>query len=402
MELTDVTGLTLTKLKEEMTSELEAIISWWVINMPDKINGGFYGNIDNNNIPDTNAPKGIVLNSRILWTFSAASTFSKNNHCKEIASRAYQYICNHFLDNEFGGVYWSVDGMGKPHEDKKQIYGIAFFLYGLSEYYEKWRDENVLQLAIRCFRWIESYSFDKKNGGYFEAFTRDWQKISDLRLSAKDINESKTMNTHLHILEAYTNLYKIWNDELLKDRIIHLLELFDKYFIDKNSFHLHLFFDDQWELRSSLQSYGHDIEAAWLLRQCALVIGNKKLIQQFGEYAVRIADAAAEGLDIDGGLWYEYEKSDDHLIKEKHWWPQAEALIGFLDVYHLTKNKLYLHKAFNSWRFIEKHLRDNLNGEWYWGITEDYNIIGKEKAGFWKCPYHNSRACIEVITRNFN
>ncbi|MDP4261229.1 MAG: AGE family epimerase/isomerase [Bacteroidota bacterium] len=389
----------LPRIRMEMEEELHSILDYWIRNMVDEKQGGFLGGIDHNNIVDPHAPKGVVLNSRILWTFSAAYLRDKRQEYLAMASRAYRYIVDHFIDRKYGGVYWSVDSKGIMLDGKKQVYGLAFCIYGLTEYYKVTKEEVALHLAENLFKHIENHSFDKKHGGYLEAFTQGWKPISDMRLSEKDENEKKTMNTHLHIIEAYTNLYMVRPADSLKESIKHLLDVFDQYFIDPQTSHLRLFMDESWNSRSSLISYGHDIEAAWLLLECAEITGSENYISRFKEIGIRLANAAAEGLDADGGLWYEYDPVKDELIREKHSWPQAEAMVGFLNAYQLTGEERYLHYSLHNWEFVKQYIKDNNKGEWFWGVNADHSVMQKEKAGFWKCPYHNSRACMELIRR---
>jgi mannobiose 2-epimerase len=388
----------LLKYKTELRLELDEILTYWINNVVDEEKGGFYGAVSTDNVADLFAPKGVVLNSRILWTFSAASRFSENKHCLDIAKRAFNYIDNHFIDHEQGGVFWSVDHNGKILDGKKQVYGLAFCLYGLVEYYKVTGNEIALGLARDLFKCIEKYSFDKENKGYIEAFTKEWQPIDDLRLSEKDSNEKKTMNTHLHIIEAYANLYQVWPEIFLRERITGLLNVFEKYFLNNNH-HLHLFMTEDWKVRSSILSFGHDVEASWLLYECAEISGNELYIDRYKKIALQLADAAAEALDTDGGMWYEYDPAIDYWIKEKHSWPQAEAMVGFFNVYQLSGNEKYLQLSLDSWQFVKKHIKDSKNGEWFWGVKEDYSIMQKDKAGFWKCPYHSGRACMEIIKR---
>ena len=385
--------------QKELRSELEAILNYWAKFTPDQQQGGFYGKIDNQNFPDLTAPVGLVMCSRILWAFSAGTATTGNSRHREMADRAFQFISDHFTDKKYGGVYWSVKPGGAVLDTKKQLYGQAFCIYGLSEYFRLTADQQALEKAIGLYHCIEQYGFDKEKNGYIEAFAQDWTELSDLRLSAKDNNERKTMNTHLHVIEAYGNLYSVWPDPLLKERIVNLLGLFDRYFIDHTHFHLRLFFDDDWVSRSALQSFGHDIEAAWLLLQCAAIIAEEELISHFGKLAVRITDAAAEGRDTDGGLWYEFKPAENTLIREKHSWPQAEALIGFYNAWQLTGEKKYYQHCMETWAFIRQYIRDHANGEWFWGVFDDYSIMPEDKAGFWKCPYHNSRAMLELMKR---
>ncbi|CAN5547616.1 cellobiose 2-epimerase [soil metagenome] len=387
-------------LKQELQEELNNILNYWMEHTIDETNGGFYGSVLNDNSVKSNAAKGVVLNARILWTFSAACNFQKDQQYLVIAERAMHYIIDHFGDKEYGGVYWSVDAKGNMLEGRKQIYGLAFCIYGMSEYYAATKNRLALQYAIELYKCIELHSYDTVHKGYFEAFSKEWQSLNDLRLSAKDANEKKTLNTHLHIIEAYANLYKVWPDETLKDKIEELLYLFDQRFINHETGHLRLFFDEHWKEKVDVISYGHDIEAAWLLLQCAEIIQHDFWLEKFKKRAIAITQAAMRGLDKDGGLWYEYEQHTKHLIKEKHWWPQAEAMIGFFNACQLSRDEKYIELALQTWQFIKDHLLDKNNGEWYWGVTEDYSIMEEQdKAGFWKCPYHNARACMEILQR---
>ena len=244
----------LVQLEKELQHELNNILHYWMQHAVDEQYGGFYGKIANDNIVDINAPKGLVLNARILWAFSAAYNHSKEKKYLAIADRAYQYIIERFFDNQYGGFYWSIDINGNIQDEKKQVYGIAFCLYGFSEYYKATNNDKALQFAKDCYKCIEEYSFDKHKGGYLEAFTRDWHIIDDLRLSAKNANEKKTMNTHLHVLEAYTNLYRFWKDEKLRNSIKLLLENFIDHIVDNDSGHLYLFCDEDWQVKGDIVS----------------------------------------------------------------------------------------------------------------------------------------------------
>lgn len=386
--------------RQELAAELDSILQFWMTCSPDEARGGFYGSVNHNNNSNATAAKGLVLNARILWTFSAAFNFTHEKKYLATAERAFRYLSDYFTDKEYGGMYWSVEADGYPLDTRKQVYGMAFYLYGLSEYFQAAGDPRLLQEAIQIFRLIEEKSFDAEQKGYYEAFARDWCHLPDMRLSEKDANEKKTMNTHLHVIEAYTNLYRYWPDALLRERIMQLLEVFEEHMIDRNTGHLLLFFDEEWNLRPDVVSYGHDIEAAWLLQHCAEIIGHISWQEKMKAHSLRITDAAIEGLDTDGGLWYEYNPLSQQLIKEKHWWPQAEAMVGFANAWQISGQEKYLQLSVNSWHFIKKYLRDNNKGEWVWGVTADYTVMDdKDKAGFWKCPYHNSRACMEMITR---
>jgi cellobiose epimerase len=386
--------------KKEAAQELMQILSYWKTHTLDHAQGGFVGRIDNEGNVYTDAPKGSVLNSRILWTFSAAYNHTGKEEYRAIADRAYRYLRDHFIDQQYGGVYWTVDHNGTPIDAKKQIYTLSFAVYGLSEYYlGSSNKEEARRLAIELYEAIVKHSYDHQYGGYIEALSRDWQVLEDLRLSAKDANEKKSMNTHLHLLEGFTNLYRIWPDEGLKKRLAELIHLFLHTIIDAKTNHLILFFDEAWTPKSSMVSYGHDIEAAWLLQEAAEVIGDEEFLEQVKDRSVKVARAALRGLDKDGGLWYEYDPATGHLVKEKHWWPQGEAMVGFFNAWQNTGEEAFLEASLNSWCFTKKYIIDKQYGEWFWGVKDDYSIMPEDKVGLWKCPYHNSRACLEIMRR---
>ena len=382
----------------EAEAELASVLDWWMQYMPDDADG-FHGEIDRYNKVKADAPRGLVLYSRILWTFSAAYIHTRRQEYLLMAERAFRYLINHFHDPVNGGMYWSVDKHGQKLIDRKQVYGIAFCIYGMSEYYQATCDEQARDKAIVLFQLLEQHSRDKKEGGYLEAFAGNWQQVPDVRLSVKDANEKKTMNTHLHVLEAYTNLFRIWKDEALAEALHSLLIVFRKRIIDPATYHQRLFFTENWELRSSVVSYGHDIEASWLLYEAAEILGNQEILHSYKDIAVKMAVAVLPAIDNDGGMWYESETKTGQWIKEKHWWPQAEAMVGFMNTYQLTGDKIYLKHSQQSWDFARQYICDKENGEWKWGLGEDGDVMEKEKAGFWKCPYHNGRACMEISKR---
>lgn len=383
------------QLKEELTQN---ILPFWTEKMKDDEQGGFYGQIKGNGQLVPEADKGGILNARILWSFSSAYLQEKNPLYLEMANRAKAYILNHFFDQEFGGTYWTVSFDGKPVDTKKQIYSQAFFIYAFTEHYHASGDETSLQKAIALFMIIEKYSFDQEQNGYFEAYSRDWLLLEDLRLSEKDENEKKTMNTHLHILEAYTNLFRVWKDEDLARQLRNLILIFIEKIVNTATNHLDLFFDENWNAKSTIVSYGHDIEASWLIDEAARVLGDEELLAKVQQICIKVAESACEGLQPDGSIVYELDKG--HLETDRHWWVQSEAVVGFLNAYELTGNPEWLGKALKCWKYISGNLIDRAGGEWFWSIS-DNGIPNRngDKAGFWKCPYHNSRMCLEVMGR---
>jgi cellobiose epimerase len=382
--------------REELGRELHSILQYWMLYTPDERRGGFIGRIDDQDTPDAHAPRGLVLNARILWAFSAAWRYTGQWIYRPVATRAYEYLAANFFDNEYGGAFWSLTASGEPLNKRKQIYGQAFVLYGLSEYYRAIGDQPVLDQAIELYRLIEKHGYDPRHGGYFEAFDCDWTPLEDVRLSEKDANEKKTMNTNLHVLEAYTNLYRVWPNEGLRERIRQLLDVFTTYIVDKTTGHLGLFFTERWVPRSTIVSYGHDIEAGWLLHEAALAIEDGEREKQLASLALQLAASVERGLDADGGLWY--ERKDGHIVPEKHWWPQAEAMVGYLRAWRISGESRWWQRSAGVWDFVKKYIRHPRGKEWYWGVNADHTpMAGEDKMGFWKCPYHNSRACLEIM-----
>jgi cellobiose epimerase len=388
-------------LKTEVQNELtKNILPFWSNNMADPINGGFLGRIDGSGIVYPLADKGCVMNARILWTFSSAFRILDNPEYLRRATIAKDYILKYFFDKEYGGTYWLLNYKGEVVDGKKQIYAQAFVIYALIEYYRVTEDEVCLQKAIELFKFIEKYSYDNVLGGYFEAFSREWGEMGDLRLSEKDFNEKKTMNTHLHVLEAYTNLYRVWKHDGLKQQLIKLVNDFTDRIIDSKTHHLILFFDEKWNTRSDIVSYGHDIEASWLLYEAAMVIGDEALINKVKPVCIKVADAAAEGYMPDGGMVYEKFNDTGHLESDRHWWVQAETVVGYMNAYQLSGDEVYLNKALATWDFIKTNIIDSHNGEWFWSVNEDKKPnLKDDKAGLWKCPYHNGRMCLEILER---
>ena len=387
--------------KKELTDNLkDNILKYWMEKMVDP-RGGFYGRRDGDDRLDADAPKGAILNARILWAFSAAYRLLREEKYLEMATRAKDYIETYFLDRENGGIYWSLNADGTPLDTKKQFYAIGFAIYGLSEYSRATGDEKAKQLALELFETIEAHSRDRGRNGYIEALTRDWQPIGDMRLSDKDDNAAKTMNTHLHIIEPYTNLLRIAPDnEKLREAVKNLLNIFLDKIEDHKTYHLGLFFDMDWSRRDHEISYGHDIEASWLLLESAQVLNDGEMLAKTLEHTRHIALAALEGRCADGSMVYE-RHGNGHYDNDKHWWVQAENVVGQIYLWRFHNMPEMLGKAMQSWEYIRDNIVDNEKGEWIWRRrgTEEMAVADDDRAGFLKCPYHNSRMCIETIER---
>jgi cellobiose epimerase len=388
-------------LRQRVETELRSnILPFWLKYAVDDEYGGFRGQIANDLTIDPLAHKGLILNARILWTFSRAFKVYGDEIYRLTARRACDYLSRYFWDAEFGGVFWMVDHLGRPVETKKRIYGQAFAVYALAEYHLDTGDKDSLAKAIRLYEAIEASSYDAQHGGYFETYERDWTLAREQRLSAVDMDEKKSMNTHLHLLEAYANLLRAWENAALRSRLKELLGIFQKHIIDPKTHHFRMFFDEEWHSKSDHISFGHDIEGSWLLGEAAEILGDKPILGEVRKEGVRMAQAVYdEALDADGGLLYE-ANSKGIIDSDKHWWPQSEAVVGFLNAYQISGQEHFQLAAQRSWDFIEKYIVDHKHGEWFSKVSkEGIPSSDKFKVDAWKCPYHNSRTCFEVMAR---
>jgi len=400
----------LTKQEVEKMAR-ENILPFWQ-NMIDKEHGGFYGEADFYGKINKTADKGGILNSRILWTFSAAYRIFNDENYKTCAKQARDFLESAFFDKEHGGIYWLVDNTGKPLQTRKQFYNIAFAIYALSEHYLAFDDKSSLELALSLFDSLEKHGFDPKDGGFIEAKVREWDNIDDYRLSGKDLNSPKSMNTNLHVLEAYTTLTHACHhaeDNVNYERVRKALEGLLRITMDKIvncNWHFKLFFDMEWNSLSKEVSWGHDIEGSWLMYEAALAIGNVKLLEEVKHAAIVIADVIhsvaldKKNGDLKNGGLLSGLTEEGQLLTKKEWWPQAEAIVGFYNAYELSNEIKYFDAASDIWEYIKKYFADNENGEWHNELDSENKTDTKmPKAGFWKCPYHNARACFEIFKR---
>lgn len=391
----------MSELRQRVEAELLSdILPFWLKYAIDEEYGGFRGQIANDLTINPHAAKGIILNARILWTFSKAFSAYGDPVYLNAARRAYEYLVRFFWDNEFGGVYWMVDYQGNPFDTKKRIYGQAFTVYALAEYYHATGDAEILARALRLVEVIEASGHDPANGGYFETYERDWTLAVDQRLSEVDQDEKKSMNTHLHLLEAYAALLRNHEHSTVRLRLRELIEVFLNHIVDPKTHHFLLFFDEEWRTQSDKVSFGHDIEGSWLLCEAAEILGDTALLESVRAVGLSMAQAVYDqGLDTDGGLLYEAGPTGI-IDSDKHWWPQAEAIVGFLNAHELSGRQYFRDAAERSWAFIEEHIIDREHGEWFWLVSKDgVPAAERDKVGPWKCPYHNSRACFETMER---
>ena len=417
-------------MKQEMQDVVENnILRFWLDKMVDDEHGGFYGRIDAGEVLHPEAEKGAILNARILWSFSAAYRVLGNPEYLEAATRAKDYIIDHFIDKEYGGVYWSLDYLGNPLDTKKQFYAIGFAIYGMSEYARATGDREALECALQLFDCIEEHAFDSENNGYIEACTREWGEIADMRLSELDANFPKSQNTHLHIIEPYANLYRclkefqastscdyvpvigsvlpievaVPQETILRveGALRNIIDIFTDRILNPETHHLDLFFEMDWTRGAGhLESYGHDIECSWLMHEAALVLGDVDVLAKVEPIVREVAKASEKGLRPDGSMIHEANLDTGHVDDDLHWWVQAENVVGWYNLYQHFGDEQALERAFQGWNYIKTQIIDWDNGEWHWSRHTDGSLnTVDDKAGFWKCPYHNSRMCLEIIER---
>lgn len=389
----------LQKLKKEFENELtDNILKFWVEEVYDIKRHTFNGRVANDGTKFPDAPLSAVFITRIVWTFSAAYQIYPTAIYKKMADEAFRILTESFWDNENGGIYWSVFPDGKPQDTKKQFYAEAFCIYALSEYHLAFQSERAKQLAISLFMLMEKYAYDPKFGGYFEATTADWQRTGDLQITPGISEIKKSMNTSLHILEAYTNFFRIWKDESLKKQLHAMIRIFLDKIINPETWHFHLFFGEDWTVHSEIDSYGHDIEGSWLLLEAAEVLGDEEVVKEVKQVAIKMADVTKrEAFSKNNGMYYE---KDEHGLKEQFdWWPQAESVVGFFNAWQISLKQEYFDQSLKSWKFIGDYIIDRKNGEWFLGVDKNLKPLNSDKVSGWKAPYHNGRMCMEMMRR---
>jgi mannobiose 2-epimerase len=394
------------QLRQEIMQDLTTnILPYWATNTPDPA-GGFYGLVSADNKPDPTANKGGILNARIVWTFSTAYRVLGDNAYKELADRGARYFIDHFIDREYGGVIWDLKADGTIANAQKQSYVNAFGVYGLSEHFRATGNIESLQAAIAIYNSMIEHIYDPVNGGFIENFSREWKMPENLAFP-------KGMNNNLHVLEALTNLYRVWKDPGLKEHLKRQIDVMSNKILDQSTWHEKLYLSMDFVPRMRIDSYGHDIEFSWLLAEAAEVLGDEAVIADTRRIAVNIADVQLkEGTAPEG--YIKGEKFWDPLPQgmprhnpdaEKHgerleWWPQAEAVVGYTNAWQISKDKKYLNAAVKAWEWIKKYYIDHEYGEWYGNVYADGTPDKRsQKASMWRCPYHNSRMGFEIMER---
>ena len=386
------TDIFLQEVRENLTS---CILPYW-LKLKDP-RGGFYGEVAADGTILYDAPRGVILNARIIWSFAAAFQALPETAYLVAAVHARDYFLEHFCDHKYGGVYWSVDAAGERLDTKKQLYAQGFAIYGLSELYKVTGDDEVLKNAINLYKVVETYFADRENGGYIEALSRDFSPLEDMSLSAHDINADKTMNSHLHVLEAYANLYQVWPDEELKAAVERLLDIVGTKVMAADG-HLQLYFRKDWSVMPGGVSYGHDIETSWLALECAFALKDLDVVNRVRPWALAMGKAGNEGLFPDGSMRYE-KFLDGNYDDSRQWWVQAETVVGNLWLWKYHSDPQGAERALAAWHYIREKLVDSKDGEWWWAVLPDGSLdLSQPKVGFWKCPYHNTRMCLQVLS----
>jgi len=384
------------QLMKDVTDVLEHnILPFWErLKDPD---GGFFGRVAGDGTLVEDAPRGAVLNARILWAYSALYRRFRRKEHLILAVHAKDYFISRFLDHKYGGVYWSVDSRGKRLVDKAQLYAQAFGIYALAEFYAATGDDEALKAAVNIYHIVERHFADPVNGGYIEALGRDFRPLEDMRLSERDVNCAKTMNSHLHLLEGYATLYRIWPEPGLRDCIANLLDILETRMTDPSTGHLRMYFERDWAVVPGEVSFGHDIEASWLAMDCAMAVRDFRTAERARGLSRRLYAAGLEGLQRDGSLIYQV-KPDGTVVDDRHWWVQAESVIGNLRAWKYMSVPEGFERAQRAWDYISERLVDRDGGEWWWYCdAEGEPGLLADKAGEWKCPYHDVRMCLQVL-----
>lgn len=387
-------------LRTRVASEWrDRIAPFWMSVAVDAVNGGFFGRIENDLRSDSSAEKGVILNARILWAFSRATRQYGDPAYRETADRACAYFVERFVDREHGGVVWTVDPLGRHADTTKRSYAQAFGIYGLAEYHAATGDAVALRTALDLFDVLEGRCRDRVHDGYFETFERDWSRSADQRLSAVDRDDPKSMNAHLHVVEALAALAGVTDAARVRERLGATLDLFTTHVVDRERRTLRMFFDDDWRPTSRVTSFGHDVEASWLLCEAAETLGDPARIEGTRALALELAGAVVDrGLAADGSLHYEAE--DGAIVDDqKPWWVGTEAVVGFVNAWQLGGGDAFFDAAELAWAFLDRWVVDREHGEWLWYARSAPAPTAEAKVSQWKCPYHNGRMCFELDRR---
>lgn len=392
------------KLYELALDEVENnILPFWIAKTQDKQFGGFVGATVDDGTPVEKASKCLILGARLIWSFASAYRVLGKPEYKEMAKRAYDFFVDKFLDKEYGGAYYMLDYKGDPEAAHKMVYGEAFTIYAFSEYCRTFGDMQALDRALEVFELLEKHAYDPKNKGYFELFERDWTIMTDSRSQIKrDTVSTKTMNTHLHLIEAYTCLLRVWKNDRMQGKVREHLDVMLDKIVNQEIGHYIMFFKTDWTPTSNDVSPGHDIEGTWLMMETAEVLGEEAMIEKAKPICLKMAAACLnEDILPDGSMLYEVKTDENKTLTSRSWWVQAETVVGFLNAWELSGEDKFLDASLKAMEFIREHVVDHQYGEWFPMLGDDLKPISsnENKVSGWKAPYHNTRMCLEIIER---
>lgn len=379
----------------------DKLVPFWE-KLKDEEYGGYYGYMGYDLEVDTHYEKGCILNSRILWFFSNAYMLLGEEHIKDAAKHAYKFFKDYCIDYEYGGVYWSVTYDGRINDSTKHTYNQAFAIYALSSYYDAVKDKEALDTALGIFNLIEEKCTDKY--GYLEAFDREFKPAGNDKLSENGVMADKTMNTLLHVFEAYTELYRVSHNEKVAACLRFMLGIFKNNVYNEKAGRQEVFFDRKYTPLIDLYSYGHDIETAWLIDRGLEVLSDSQYKEMFAPVTHTLAENIYKHAFVNGSVLTEAENGIDDTVRV--WWVQAESMVGFineaqkLDASGAGGSRKYYKAAEDLWEYIKTYIIDKREGsEWFWSANADGTPVRKPIVEPWKCPYHNGRMCIEVTRR---
>lgn len=383
------------EFEQHLTNQL---IPFWN-RLKDDTYGGFYGLVTQDLTVDTESSKGVILNSRILWFYSKAYITLGDYTLLQMADHAYQFLAEHCYDNRFGGIYWSLQYDGTPEDTTKHTYNQAFAIYALSIYYQAGHKKEALALAYTLYDLIEEKCRDED--GYLEAFHQDFTPASNEKLSENGVMAERTMNTLLHVMEAYTELYRADASPKVKNNLCQILQLFYEKVYNPDKKILDVFFDRDYRTLIDLESFGHDIEASWLIDRTCDVLGDADWHTKMSEITAALAEATYKHAYDTSFHALNNERENTTVDRQKIWWVQAESVIGFYNAYeNHPECQEYQTVSEDIWKFICQHVIDTNSGEWFESLDADGNP-NREQALVhpWKCPYHNGRMCMEMMER---
>lgn len=395
----------------------EYVIDFWYPRSIDDEHGGFILSYDDEGAFAGNDAKMIVTQARMTWFFARLTrTDVVDGDYTDAADHGFAFLRDAMWDDDHGGFYWEVDRRGTVRKPRKHLYGQAFGLYALAEYYRVTGNEQALDLAGDLFEVIDDVAKDHQNGGYHEYFEPDWEQVTEGTTylatiepdwSPKESGESvldptlKLMNTHLHLLEAFTTYYRVTGDETVRERLHELLTILTNTVVRKDRPACTDKYDPDWTPKLDdadfrVVSYGHDVENVWLTMEASEALDVPTRL--FADLYDGLFDYSLEyGYDDQNGGFYFFGPLGEHATNRiKAWWVQAEAMTSALRMYEATGEDVYRNVFEETYDFIEQYHVDETHGEWHSGVDETLEPVGRKGAEY-KGAYHDGRALIECI-----